>query len=67
MPRKPRFVKQRDAMQCGVASLAMICSCFGKQYSVDRLEAFCTPTREGVSMKLDENEFRRSWCPQGDT
>lgn len=129
MPRKPRLVKQRDAMQCGVASLAMICSCFGRQYPVDRLEAFCTPTREGVSMKgigdaatrigleheaarltpaqlaecplpailhwndrhfvvlwrigrgkkpyciadpaagmmkLGEDEFRRSWCPQGE-
>ena len=51
MPQKPRFVKQRDAMQCGVASLAMVCGCFGKRYAVDQLEALCTPTREGVSMK----------------
>ncbi len=26
------FIKQHDVMQCGIASLAMVCSHFGKQY-----------------------------------
>lgn len=33
--RKFPFVKQHDAMQCGIASLAMICEYFGKKYSID--------------------------------
>lgn len=37
-------------MQCGVACLAMICSHFGKRYSLDKLSEFCFPTNEGVSL-----------------
>ena len=46
-----RYVRQRDAMQCGVASLAMVCSALGVRYSLDTLERYCHPTKEGVSMK----------------
>ena len=43
------FIKQHDAMQCGVASLAMVCSYFGKRYSVEYLSQICYATHEGVS------------------
>ncbi len=46
-----KYVRQRDAMQCGVASLAMACSAMGVRYSLDTLERYCHPTKEGVSMK----------------
>lgn len=37
-------------MQCGIASLAMVCSHFGKQYSVEYLSHVCYATHEGVSL-----------------
>ena len=43
------FYKQHDYMQCGVA-LAMICSHYGKNYTLDTLSKFCFPTNEGVSL-----------------
>lgn len=45
------YIRQRDAMQCGVASLGMMCSLMGVHYRLDTLERHCHPTREGVSMK----------------
>lgn len=45
------FVKQRDAMQCGVACLAMICHYLGKNISLNTLSSLCSPTTEGVSLK----------------
>lgn len=48
---KLRYVRQRDAMQCGVASLAMVCSLLGHPYRLSTLERFCFPTNEGVSLK----------------
>lgn len=45
-----RFIKQHDAMQCGIASLAMVCSYFGKRYSVEYLSQICHATHEGVSL-----------------
>ncbi|MBD5225359.1 MAG: peptidase domain-containing ABC transporter [Bacteroidales bacterium] len=48
---KLRYVRQRDAMQCGVACLGMVCSAYGYEYSLDTLEKLCTPTKEGVSLK----------------
>lgn len=44
------YVHQQDAMQCGVACLAMVAAHFGKRYSLPFLTEFCTPTAEGVSM-----------------
>lgn len=46
-----RIVRQKDSMQCGVACLAMICSHFGADYSIDFLSRYCHATTEGVSMK----------------
>ena len=48
--RRRDYVHQQDTMQCGVACLAMVASCFGKKYSLPFLSEYCTPTAEGVSL-----------------
>ncbi len=48
--RRFRIVRQKDAMQCGVASLAMICQHHGGNYSTTFLDTLCHATTEGVSM-----------------
>ncbi|MDE5844570.1 MAG: peptidase domain-containing ABC transporter [Muribaculaceae bacterium] len=48
---KFNIIRQKDAMQCGVACLAMICRHFGADYSLDFLGRYCHATTEGVSMK----------------
>lgn len=45
------FVKQHDAMQCGISCMCMICRYYGKYISLRFLEQYCTPSREGVSLK----------------
>lgn len=54
-----KVFRQKDAMQCGVACLAMICRYFGANYSIDFLSRHCHATTEGVSMKgiKDAAEF----------
>lgn len=37
-------------MQCGVASLSMICYYHGKSLTLKKLSELCPPTREGVSL-----------------
>lgn len=50
--RRPRLVRQRDSMQCGVASLAMICRAFGwKDCTLDDVGTHCHATNSGVSVK----------------
>lgn len=44
------WVKQHDAMQCGVACLAMICRHYGIDYSLGYLDGFCHASASGVSM-----------------
>lgn len=53
MPRRNRIhvMLQRDAMQCGVASLAMVCGWYGRRYSLTDMERHCHVTRQGVSLK----------------
>ena len=46
-----RFVAQRDAMQCGVACLCMVCNAMGKHLSLEEAGRLCHATREGVSLK----------------
>lgn len=48
--RKISFVRQRDAMQCGVASLAMVASWWGKIISIDRLETACSVGKDGANL-----------------
>ena len=40
---------QHDSMQCGIACLQMVCSYYGKTYSVEELSHLCFATTEGVS------------------
>ena len=45
-----KLVIQHDAMQCGVASLAMVFSHYGKDYSMKFLEDYCHSDAEGMSL-----------------
>lgn len=45
------FIRQSDSMQCGVASLAMVCRHFGMRYSSAFLSSMLHASKEGVSMK----------------
>ncbi len=44
------FIKQRDAMQCGVSCLQMICHYHGREIPNYQIESVCVPTTEGVSL-----------------
>lgn len=44
------FYKQHDAMQCGIACLAMICKHYGREFSIEALSRYCFATTEGVSL-----------------
>lgn len=52
MFRKPHFklYQQRDAMQCGASCLAMACSYFGYEVSLDKLSDMCGYGKQGISM-----------------
>jgi len=45
------FFKQLDAMDCGPASLKIICKYYGKNFSMKYLRDKCSITKEGVSLK----------------
>ena len=49
------FVKQLDAMQCGVACLAMICKYYKNAYSIEALSKLCSVSTEGVSLFAIKN------------
>ncbi len=49
--RKRYFVRQHDAMLCGVACLSMLCRTLGVKLSQSYLSTLCSATIEGVSMK----------------
>lgn len=44
------WVMQKDAMQCGIACLAMICRHYGRNYSLAALSEVCFATVQGVSL-----------------
>ena len=50
MRRKFSLILQRDSMQCGASSLAMICSYFEKNKCIEYLSEQCFATTEGVSL-----------------
>jgi ATP-binding cassette subfamily B protein len=50
MFKRFEVIRQKDAMQCGVACLCMICAAHGKKYSLDFLSGICHATVEGVSL-----------------
>ena len=45
------LIRQHDAMECGVACLAMVCNFFRIEYSIEYLSRICFATTEGVSLK----------------
>lgn len=45
------FVKQHDAMQCGISCISMICRFYGKRIPLKDLESYCKASKEGVSLK----------------
>lgn len=38
-------------MQCGISCISMICRYYGKKIPVNVLEKYCTPSKDGVSLK----------------
>ncbi|MBD5236458.1 MAG: hypothetical protein HDS62_02820 [Bacteroidales bacterium] len=48
MPKPFPFIKQEDAMQCGVACLQKICTYYGENYSHNFISTLCHATTEGV-------------------
>jgi len=51
--RSPRFplIRQIDQMDCGSASLAMVCRHFGREVSRARIRALCHTASDGTSLK----------------
>ncbi len=45
------FVKQHDAMQCGISCMSMICRYYGKKFPLQILEKYCRASKEGISLK----------------
>ena len=46
------FIKQHDAMECGVACLAMVCNFFRIEYSIEFLEFALQPQKESHYLVL---------------
>lgn len=44
------FVRQRDAMECGVACLVSVLKWYGLSADIGDVSEFCPPTTEGVSL-----------------
>jgi HlyB family type I secretion system ABC transporter len=49
--RKIDHIMQIDEMDCGAASLAMICRHFGRKVSLARIRQFCHTATDGTSLK----------------
>ncbi len=49
--RRIPFVQQIDEMDCGAASLAMICRHFGRNVSLPRIRQLCHTANDGTSLK----------------
>ena len=45
------FVQQIDAMDCGAASLAMVCRHFGRDVSLSLIRRLCHVSQDGTSLK----------------
>jgi len=48
------FINQKDAMDCGVACLAMISKYYGRDFSHEYLSHLCSISRQGVSLNALE-------------
>ena len=49
--RRFPYVQQIDEMDCGAASLAMVCRHFGRNVSLPRIRELCHTSRDGTSLK----------------
>src|SRR5439155_17978202 len=49
--RRIAHVQQIDEMDCGAASLAMICRHFGRKVSLAHIRQLCHTARDGTSLK----------------
>ena len=49
--RRVPFVQQIDEMDCGAASLAMVCRHFGRNVSLPRIRQLCHTASDGTSLK----------------
>jgi HlyB family type I secretion system ABC transporter len=49
--RKIDYIMQIDEMDCGAASLGMICRHFGRQVSLARIRQLCQTATDGTSLK----------------
>lgn len=53
------FDRQLDSMECGIASLAMICRHFGHPYSIKTLSRYAFATNQGISLKGIKDAARK--------
>lgn len=44
------WIKQKDAMQCGSACLAMICMFHGQKRNLNEISKICRPSISGISV-----------------
>lgn len=49
--KKLKYQRQKDSMHCGVASLYMLCSIYGRIPNLEYLEEICEPSKNGISLK----------------
>ena len=49
------LVYQRDAMQCGIACLTMICHHYGNFIDISKVEQYCSITKRGVILLGRQN------------
>ncbi len=49
--RRFPFVRQVDEMDCGAASLAMVCRYFGRRVSLTRIRMLCHTAHDGTSLR----------------
>ncbi len=49
--RKIEYIEQIDEMDCGAASLGMICRHFGRKVSLARIRQLCHTSTDGTSLK----------------
>lgn len=49
--KKIPVIIQHDAMDCGIACVAMLCRWYGIKVSIADLKEICIPTKEGISLK----------------
>jgi len=49
--RKIEHIEQIDEMDCGAASLGMICRHFGRKFSLARIRQLCHTSTDGTSLK----------------